>query len=352
MPTFLDEAEIFVAGGAGGNGCVAFRREKYVPRGGPSGGDGGRGGSIFLRGEKGRNTLYHLRGKLRYRGERGRHGEGSNRTGKSGRHRILPVPLGTIAFDRDTGERLGEIVEDGAKLLVAEGGSGGRGNARFATSTNKAPRRADPGRDGVERWLRLELQLIADVGLVGFPNAGKSTLISALSAAKPKIADYPFTTLVPNLGVVARGPLDEPFVIADLPGLIEGAADGVGLGFQFLRHVERCRALVHLVDLSVLAADENSPGAAESLQAIERELERFDSALLSRRRVVVGSKVDSVDDERRRDLRQAAEQRGLPYLEVSAATRSGLDQLEFTLRDLLATAEPEDDMPDTDEVSS
>ncbi|MEM6454823.1 MAG: Obg family GTPase CgtA, partial [Acidobacteriota bacterium] len=250
---FLDEAQIQVVGGDGGNGCIAFRREKYVPRGGPSGGNGGDGGSVWLRGDAGRNTLFHLRGRLRYPAERGRHGEGSDKTGRTGEDLEVRVPVGTIVYDRDTGALLGEVLRDGERLRVAAGGRGGRGNASFKTATRRAPRHAEPGGEGDDRWLRLELKLLADIGLVGFPNAGKSTLIRAVSAARPKIADYPFTTLVPQLGVVA-GAGDafeqQPFVIADLPGLIEGAADGAGLGFRFLRHVERCRVLMHVVDLS------------------------------------------------------------------------------------------------------
>ena len=259
---FLDEAGIHARGGRGGNGCVAFRREKYVPRGGPSGGDGGHGGSVWLVGDLGRNTLYHLQFSSIYQAERGRHGEGSHRTGRSGADLAVQVPLGTEVYDRDTGARLGEILADGESLRVAAGGRGGRGNAHFATATHQAPRESEPGQEGEERRLRLELKLLADVGVVGLPNAGKSTLISTVSAARPKIADYPFTTLVPQLGVVAEGPLAEPFVIADLPGLIAGAAEGAGLGIQFLRHVERCRLLVHLVDLSQAGAgDAGNAGA-------------------------------------------------------------------------------------------
>ncbi|MBV8199369.1 MAG: GTPase ObgE, partial [Acidobacteria bacterium] len=324
---FLDEAAIHVRGGRGGNGCVAFRREKYVPRGGPSGGDGGHGGSVWLVGELGRNTLYHLQFASIYQAERGRHGEGSNRTGRSGADLAVPVPLGTEVYERESGARLGEIVADGARLEVAAGGRGGRGNARFATATNQAPRNAEPGEEGEERRLRLELKLLADVGVVGLPNAGKSTLISAVSAARPKIADYPFTTLVPQLGVVAEGPLAEPFVIADLPGLIAGAAQGAGLGIQFLRHVERCRLLLHLVDLSqpgnASAQETNLPrsevlrpgggcrgegaprgnrqavapetaGSLEiDLSVVERELAAFDPALMRRPRLLVGSKLDA-----------------------------------------------------------
>jgi GTP-binding protein len=319
---FLDEARIHVRAGRGGNGCVAFRREKYVPRGGPSGGDGGDGGSVYLVGFANRNTLYHLRFASLYPAQRGRHGEGSNCSGKEGEDLEVPVPLGTVVYDEETGELLGEILHDGERLRVAAGGRGGRGNARFATATNQAPRRADPGTDGEERHLRLELKLLADVGVIGLPNAGKSTLISVVSAARPKIADYPFTTLVPQLGVVAEGPLDEPFVIADLPGLIAGAAQGAGLGIQFLRHVERCRVLLHLVDL---ASFEGS--AAEDLATVERELTAFNAELMERPRLIVGSKLDAARPERREELRRAAAERGLPYREISSATREGIPGL-------------------------
>ena len=293
-----------------------------MPRGGPSGGDGGDGGSVWLAGDASRNTLYHLKFASLYPAERGRHGEGSNKTGKSGDDLEVQVPLGTVVYDAETGETLGELLEDGERLRVAAGGHGGRGNARFATSTNQAPRRCEPGREGEERRLRLELKLLADVGVIGLPNAGKSTLISVVSAARPKIADYPFTTLVPQLGVVAEGPLSEPFVIADLPGLIAGAAQGAGLGIQFLRHIERCRVLVHLVDLS------NPEGsAATDLETVERELEAFNSDLLRRPRWIVGSKLDSALPERREELRREAEERELPYLEISAATHEGVPAL-------------------------
>jgi GTP-binding protein len=357
LPTviFLDEAAIHVRGGHGGNGCVAFRREKYVPRGGPSGGDGGHGGSVWLVGDPGRNTLYHLQFASIFQAERGRHGEGSNRTGRSGADLAVPVPLGTVVYERDGGALLGEIVAAGGQLLAAGGGRGGRGNARFATATNQAPRNAEPGEQGEERRLRLELKLLADVGVVGLPNAGKSTLISAISAARPKIADYPFTTLVPQLGVVAEGPLAEPFVIADLPGLIAGAAQGAGLGIQFLRHVERCRLLVHLVDLSqaaatVTAAGEGTGGAGggggdgggggagdgggsvgADVTVVERELGAFDPALLLRPRLIVGSKLDAALPERLAELPLAAAARGLDWLAISSATRQGLDRLVATL---------------------
>jgi GTP-binding protein len=319
---FIDEATIHVRGGRGGNGCVAFRREKYVPRGGPSGGDGGHGGAVLLVGQEGRNTLYHLQFSSLYAAERGRHGEGSNRTGRSGGDLEVPVPLGTEVLDRDTGERLGEVLADSQRLVVAAGGRGGRGNSHFADATHQAPRHCEPGEEGVERRLRLQLKLLADVGVIGLPNAGKSTLISVVSAARPKIADYPFTTLVPQLGVVAEGPLEQPFVIADLPGLIAGAAQGAGLGFQFLRHVERCRVLAHLVDLS------SEEGSAESdLATVERELAAFNPELMLRPRLIVGSKLDAQVPARLAELRQAAERRQLPLLALSAVTGEGVPQL-------------------------
>ncbi len=332
---FIDEAVLHVQGGRGGNGCVAFRREKFVPRGGPSGGDGGDGGSVYLVGDEGLNTLYHLRNRNLYPAERGRHGEGSNRTGRSGADLTIEVPLGTEVFDRDSGERLGELLQDGQRLRVAAGGRGGRGNARFATATRQAPRHAQPGETGEERRLQLELKLLADVGVVGLPNAGKSTLISVVSAARPKIADYPFTTLVPQLGVVARDPQSEPFVIADLPGLIAGAAQGAGLGTRFLRHVERCRVLLHLVDLS---GGDGDLGA--DLEAVERELEAFDPRLLERDRILVGSKLDAVDEERRRRLRAEARRRGLTSHEVSSATGAGIAELVRLLEARVREARP------------
>ena len=299
---FIDEAVIEAVAGNGGNGCIAFRREKYVPRGGPSGGNGGNGGSVWLVGQRGLNTLQHLRYKSRIAAERGRHGEGSDCTGRRGKDREIPLPLGTVVFDRDTDELLGEIVEDGDRLRVACGGLGRTRQCPLRhTHTRRAPRYAEDGREGEERWLRLELKLLADVGLVGLPNAGKSTLISALSAARPKIADYPFTTLVPQLGVVAEAQMSDPFVIADLPGLIAGAAAGAGLGFQFLRHVERCRVLAHLVDLS-----DPEGSCTGDLETLEKELEAFSPDLLTRSRVVLGSKLDAAVPERRQELREAA----------------------------------------------
>ena len=319
---FIDEAVLHVRGGRGGDGCVAFRREKFVPRGGPSGGDGGHGGEVAVVGDARKNTLYHLQFQSIYAAERGRHGKGANRSGSSGDDLEVPVPLGTVVRDAETGELLGEVLEDGARLVVAKGGRGGWGNQHFATATNQAPRKAYPGNEGEERRLRLELKLLADVGVVGLPNAGKSTLISVVSAAKPKIADYPFTTLVPQLGVVAPGPRDRTFVIADLPGLIAGAAQGAGLGIRFLKHVERCRVLVQLVDLSSFEGS-----ARADFETVERELGEFDPALLARDRIVVGSKLDSAREDRRVELRAAAAERGLDYLEISSASGAGVERL-------------------------
>ena len=323
---FLDEAKIEVEAGRGGRGCVAFRREKYVPRGGPAGGDGGHGGSVILEGNEGMNTLYHLRVPTTYRAERGRHGEGSNRTGRSGEDLVIQVPPGTQFFDAATGELVGEILAEGERMRVAAGGRGGRGNARFATATNQAPRRADPGEEGERRTLRLELKLLADVGVVGLPNAGKSTLISRLSAARPKVADYPFTTLVPQLGVVAAEVGDEPFVIADLPGLIAGAAGGAGLGHRFLRHVERCRVLLHLVDLSDPTTD-----LEEAVETIETELGAFDPGLLERPRILAGSKLDAAREGAVEELGRLAALRRLPSLTLSSATGQGLPALRRAL---------------------
>lgn len=333
--SFIDEAVIQVRGGRGGNGCVAFRREKFVPRGGPAGGDGGHGGSVYLVGERGRNTLHHLRFRAIYKAERGRHGEGSNRTGRSGEDLVIPVPLGSLAADDESGAVLGEVLRDGERMRVARGGRGGRGNARFTTSTHRAPRESEPGGAGEELQIRLELKLLADVGIVGLPNAGKSTLISVISAATPRVADYPFTTLVPQLGVVAEDAMTDPFVVADLPGLIAGAADGAGLGHQFLRHVERCRVLVHLVDLS--SAD--GQDATGELEVVEREMKAFDPELMRRSRLIVGSKIDSVAEERRADLAAAASRRDLTYMEISAVTGQGIDAMLRELRRRLSEEE-------------
>ena len=280
------------------------------------------------------NTLYHLRFRSLFSADRGRHGEGSNRTGRSAEDLQIRVPLGTQVYEQDSSDLLGEIMVDSESLKVAQGGRGGRGNARFANPVRRAPREAERGQLGQERRLRLELKLLADVGIVGLPNAGKSTLISVISAARPKIADYPFTTLQPQLGVVASGPDMDPFVVADLPGLIEGAARGAGLGHQFLRHVERCRILLHLVDLTGA-----SGSAQEELGTVEQELGAFDAALLERPRLIVGTKVDVVDQDRRAELSAAVASRGLRYMEISSVAHTGLDSLLEALQELLAEEE-------------
>ncbi len=322
---FIDEARIYVKAGDGGNGCVAFRREKYVPRGGPSGGDGGKGGDVLLQSSERHNTLVHFRFNPEHRAGRGRHGEGSNRTGADGADVVLKVPVGTVVRDDDSGEVLHDFTRPDESFVVARGGRGGRGNARFATATRQAPREAEPGAPGEERRLRLELKLLADVGLVGFPNVGKSTLISRLSAARPKIADYPFTTLEPNLGVVDLGEYDS-FVVADIPGLIEGAHRGHGLGTRFLRHIERTRLLVHLVDVS----DLNPRDPVADYHVIQAELANFDPKLAEKPVLVVASKIDSAQNpERLHKLEAFCRDRRLPFFSISAVTGEGLEKLKY-----------------------
>jgi GTPase len=312
-----------VRGGHGGNGVTAFRREKFVPRGGPSGGEGGRGGDVWLVADDSLNTLLHLRFNPEHNAERGRHGEGSNRSGREGADTEVRVPVGTQVLDAETGERLADLTADGQRWLAAKGGRGGFGNAHFATSTNRAPRYHQEGSPGEERELQLELKLIADVGLVGFPNAGKSTLISTISAARPKIADYPFTTLEPNLGVVDLGDF-RTFVVADIPGLIEGAHEGAGLGDRFLRHVERTKLLLHLVDLS----SQSGRDPVEDYEKINRELQAYDPQFAERPQIVVGTKVDALDEpERLARLRARAEQDEREFHAVSAVTNRGVREL-------------------------
>jgi GTPase len=324
---FLDEAKILVKAGDGGNGCLAFRREKFVPRGGPSGGDGGRGGDVVLVGTDQTNTLLQFSYNPEHKAERGRHGEGSNRTGHDGQSIEVQVPIGTVVYDAETGERLFDFTEPGQRFLAAKGGRGGRGNARFVSSTHQVPTEHEPGRAGEERRLRLELKLLADVGLVGFPNAGKSTLISRISAARPKIADYPFTTLGPNLGVVQQ-PNYKSFVVADIPGLIEGAHAGAGLGIQFLRHIERTRLLVHLVDVS----ETSGRDPVEDFEVVLNELASFSEELAHKPMIVVASKMDAAQDpERVAALRKAATDRGLAYFEISSASGAGIDALKFAM---------------------
>lgn len=323
---FVDEASITVIAGKGGNGSASFRREKFIPFGGPDGGDGGRGGSVYLEGDSGLNTLVDFRHQRRYKAQNGQGGSGRNMTGKSGEDIVIRVPLGTIVTDEETGDHVGDVTADGQQLLVARGGKGGLGNLHFKSSTNRAPRQTVPGAPGEERGLHLELRVLADVGLLGFPNAGKSTLISTVSAARPKVADYPFTTLYPNLGVV-RIDVERSFVIADIPGLIEGAADGTGLGIQFLRHLQRTRLLLHLVDLAPLNPDENP---ATQVRQLEAEMQKFDPALMDKPRWLVFTKADLLpaDEAEERAAQTVAElDWPAPWMLISAVTQSGTEQL-------------------------
>ncbi len=321
---FIDESKILVAGGDGGNGCVAFRREKFVPRGGPSGGDGGRGGNVILESSEHLNTLLKFRYEREFRAGRGGHGEGSNRHGQDGEDMAICVPVGTVVFDDARGERLWDFDAPGQKFLAAKGGRGGRGNARFATSTRQAPRKAEPGAAGETYTLKLELKLLADVGLVGFPNVGKSTLISRLSAARPKIADYPFTTLEPYLGVVALDP-DRSFVMADIPGLIAGAHLGRGLGVQFLKHVERTRLLLHLIDV----AEHAGRDPVEDYHAIMKELESFSTAVAAKPMLIVASRVDAAGEgDRLVALREFCIHQGKRLHEISSVSGEGLEELK------------------------
>ncbi|NPV04202.1 MAG: GTPase ObgE [Syntrophaceae bacterium] len=320
---FVDEARIYVKAGDGGRGCVSFRREKYVPRGGPNGGDGGKGGDVVVVASASHRTLLDLKFQQHHVARHGGHGEGSDRTGRNSEDVVIPVPVGTIVSDDATGEVLADLVEDGQRVVVARGGRGGRGNAFFATSTNRAPRYAQPGEKGEERWIRLELKLLADVGVIGYPNAGKSTLISRVSAAKPKIADYPFTTLTPNLGVVQYKNFGT-FVIADIPGLIEGAHRGVGLGTRFLRHVERTAVLIHLLDIS----GEGPVSGWNRFETINRELELYDPALAKKPQVVAIGKMDLPETrERAKKEIDFFREKGIEVYGISAVTGEGVEAL-------------------------
>ena len=321
---FIDQATIRVKAGDGGHGCIAFRREKFVPKGGPSGGDGGAGGSVFIVASRRLNTLYHLQFQREWKGVRGQHGMGSNCSGHDGADVTIELPIGSVVRDKATNEVVADLTHDGERVTVAKGGRGGWGNQHFATATRQAPRFAQDGSPGEERELFIELKLIADVGIVGLPNAGKSTLISVISAAKPKIADYPFTTLIPNLGVVKADDA-QTFVVADIPGLIEGAHEGHGLGDQFLRHVERCSVLVHLVDLS---ANETPDHDAE---VVARELAAYSETLAQKPRIVVGSKIDSAIEGNSEKLRAYATKNGFAYYEISAVVGDGVRELVRTL---------------------
>ena len=334
---FIDRAKIRVKAGDGGNGVTAFRREKFVPRGGPSGGDGGVGGDVWLEADEGLNTLLHLRYNPEHKADRGSHGEGSNRSGKDGESITVRLPVGTQVYNAATDELLFDFTEPGQRYLVAKGGKGGWGNSHFATSTRQAPKFHYTGRPGEEKELQLELKVIADVGLVGFPNAGKSTLISVISAAKPKIADYPFTTLEPNLGVVDVGDY-KTFVVADIPGLIEGASEGAGLGHRFLRHVERTKLILHLVDVS--SASGRDP--VEDYETINRELAKYDQSLADRPQIVVATKIDALDDPDRRDrLKERAAKDRRPFFEISSVTNNGLQELVRAVAARVLEREPQ-----------
>jgi GTPase len=323
---FVDDVEIRVSAGDGGRGCLSFRREKFVPRGGPDGGDGGHGGSVYIVAAATKNTLVDFRFHPEFKAQKGQHGQGSNRTGSSGADLEIEVPVGTQVFERlpDGKTALAaDMVEAGDRVLIAQGGHGGRGNARFVSSTNRAPRRIEPGQPGEEKTLHLQLKLVADVGLIGFPNAGKSTLISRISAAKPKIADYPFTTLIPNLGMVRLNE-DRSFVVADVPGLIKGASQGHGLGHQFLRHIERTKVLVHLVDVS--SASGRDP--VEDFETIREELRLFDEAVFAKPQVTVATKIDALDEPDRLERLEAhVASLGIPFMRISAVTGEGLPAL-------------------------
>ncbi len=343
---FVDEADIRVEAGRGGDGCVSFRREKYVPRGGPDGGDGGHGGSIYLVAREGINTLVDFRVRRRFRAKQGRGGAGQDKTGASGEDLYVDVPKGTIITDLDTGETLGDLTSDAETLLVARGGRGGRGNVRFKSSTNRAPRQSTPGQPGEQRHLSLELKLLADVGLLGLPNAGKSTLIRALSAARPKVADYPFTTLRPSLGVVSVD-AEQSFVMADIPGLIEGAAQGAGLGIQFLKHLQRTRLLLHIVDVNPLPSE---PSIVAAVHSIEAELAAYSQSLVSQPRWLVVNKLDVLPAaEREPRVEEVKKSLGWtgPIFGISAATGEGTAALAQAVMVHLqnqprAATEPED----------
>lgn len=323
MVKFIDEAKIYIKAGDGGRGCVSFRREKYVPRGGPNGGDGGHGGDIIMVARRNMSSLLDHRYQQHYRAKRGEHGRGKDQHGKNSEHLLIPVPMGTIVKDFETEEFLGDLTENNQELIVAKAGRGGKGNARFVSSTNQAPKEAEPGGEGEEKTLKLELKLLADVGLLGFPNAGKSTLISTISAARPKIADYPFTTLVPNLGVVSYGD-GATFVLADIPGLIEGAHEGAGLGIQFLRHIERTKILIHLLDLSPIT--QRDP--IEDYETMNRELKAYSEELSKKPQILALNKIDIT--EVREDLEKIEKhfsKSGIKTFPISSATGEGTKEL-------------------------
>ncbi|MBU1639922.1 MAG: GTPase ObgE [Proteobacteria bacterium] len=330
---FIDEAKFFVKAGDGGRGCVSFRREKYVPLGGPDGGDGGRGGSVYIEASSRLQSLLDFKFRSHFIAENGAYGRGKKMHGHGGKDYVLEVPPGSIVKDAETDEVIIDLVEPGQRYLAAQGGKGGRGNVHFASSTNRAPRIADKGMPGEERWLRIELKLIADVGLIGLPNAGKSTLLSRLSAANPKVAPYPFTTLEPQLGVM-NFDYGESCIIADIPGLIEGAHDGAGLGHKFLRHIERTRILLHVIDSTGLEGD-----PLQQYHVLENELAQFNEELMDRERMVLLNKTDIMDPKDFKKVAARFKKAGIPYLAISAETRAGLDELKEWLDEILFEGE-------------
>ncbi|MDH3346687.1 MAG: GTPase ObgE [Desulfobulbaceae bacterium] len=326
---FVDEAKFFIKAGDGGNGCLSFRREKYIPKGGPDGGDGGRGGSVYLEADRNKMSLIDFRYRSHFLAERGKNGQGKDMHGRKGKDCIVKVPLGSIIKDAETDEVLADLTEPEEKFIAGEGGNGGKGNARFATSINRAPRKTTPGWPGEERWLKIELKLLADVGLIGLPNAGKSTLLSKLSAANPKVASYPFTTLEPQLGVL-QFKWRNPCIIADIPGLIEGAHTGIGLGHQFLRHVERTSILMHVIDVG---SEEEGP--LNDFMILEQELAAYNPELLERKRLIVFNKMDLIEDDRQEELRVLFKNKDLAIFFISAELEEGIDELKEFLADLL-----------------
>jgi GTPase len=342
---FIDEVKVLVKAGDGGNGCLAFRREKFVPHGGPSGGDGGNGGDVIFIASQHHNTLLHFRFNPEHKAERGRHGEGSNKKGREGESKEVQTPVGTIIYDAETGEMLHDFTTAGDRFVVAKGGRGGKGNARYATSTHQTPTEHEDGFPGEEKRLRLELKLLADVGLAGFPNAGKSTLISRISAARPKIADYPFTTLEPNLGVVSADG-DRTFVVADIPGLIEGAHLGHGLGVQFLKHIERTRLLAHLVDVS----ESSLRDPVKDFEIVMNELASFSEDLAKKPMIVVATKIDAAQDPKRVDkLKRLAKKRGLAFYKISSVTGEGIDALKRAMAEIVLAPVVQDPAEDQDD---
>lgn len=323
MVTFIDEAKIYVRSGRGGNGCVSFRREKFVPRGGPNGGDGGNGGDVVLRAAANKNSLLDHRYKQHYKAKNGQHGRGKDQHGKTGPSMIIPVPIGTVVKDFDKDEIIGDLILDGQEIVVAKGGRGGRGNAHFKTSVNRAPKYAEAGEEGEVKTIKLELKLLADISVVGFPNAGKSTLISKISAARPKVADYPFTTLTPNLGVVSYNE-GRTFVVADVPGVIKGAHQGAGLGIRFLKHIERTKVIIHLIDISMLTGRD----PVEDFKILNDELEAYGHDLSKKPQIVALNKIDLKEaGERLEDLRKSFKKIGVEVFPISAVTGEGIKVL-------------------------